>query len=314
MFDYVKLRRNKIYKFKPKVKIHSDKGPFLLKTVSESDELIEALRLRYQVFHREMLGKTKPSGIDVDEYDFVCDHLAIIEKKTGLLIGTYRLNCSLYSQNFYSSQEFNLRRILQEPGAKLELGRACIHQNYRKGLVISLLWRGIAEYMAATDSKILFGCASIKTESARQTALLYHYFQREARFRPDYWCPPTLKYAMPNLDLWIDRLAQQDLSAEELSSAEEMIPPLAKAYLKAGAFLGGEPAYDSDFKCIDFLTILPRENLNKILWRKYGSCQTASEDSQIQSASPVLSSSLQLDPHPPSNWGPSPSSALSLIP
>lgn len=277
MLDYVKLRRNKIYKFRPKVKIHSDKGPFLLKTVSTSDELIEALRLRYQVFHREMLGKSKPTGIDVDEYDFICDHLAIIEKKTGRLIGTYRLNCSLFSQSFYSSQEFNLRRVLEEPGAKLELGRACIHKDFRKGLVISLLWRGIAEYMAATDSKILFGCASIKTESARETALLYHYFQKDSRFHPNYWCPPTLQYSMPNLELWIEKFSK-GISAEELSTVEAMIPPLARAYLKAGAYLGGEPAYDPEFKCIDFLTILPRENLNKILWRKYGSCQTTAED------------------------------------
>lgn len=291
MFDYMKLRRNKIYKFQPKVKIHSDKGPFLVKTVSQSDELIEALRLRYQVFHRELLGKTKPTGIDVDEFDFCSDHLAIIEKKTGQLIGTYRLNCSQFSQNFYSSQEFNLRRVLEEPGTKLELGRACIHPQFRKGLVISLLWRGIAEYMAATDSKILFGCASIKTESPRQAALLYHYFRQDARFHPDYWCPPTLKFSMPSLDRWIENLARP-LSAEELSEVEAMIPPLARAYLKAGAYLGGEPAYDPDFKCIDFLTILPRENLNKILWRKYGVCQTASENPEA--LKPQLSPEGQL--------------------
>lgn len=279
MLDFVKLRRNKIHKFQPKVKIFSDKGPFILKTVSSSDELIDALRLRYQVFHREMLGKTKPTGIDVDEFDFVSDHLAIIEKKSGKLIGTYRLNCSTYSENFYSSQEFNLRRVMQEPGAKLELGRACIHPDFRKGLVISLLWRGIAEYMAATDSKILFGCASIKTESARETALLYHYFQREQRFHPDYWCPPTLQYSMPGLDLWIEKFSH-GVSQEDLEKVEALIPPLARAYLKAGAYLGGEPAYDPAFKCIDFLTILPRENLNKILWRKYGSCQTGSEETQ----------------------------------
>lgn len=286
MFNYVKLRRNKIYKFKPKVKIESDKGPFILKTVSDSEELIEALKLRYEVFHHEMLGKTKPTGIDVDEYDFVCDHLAIIEKKTGKMVGTYRLNSSLYSQDFYSAQEFHLRRILEQPGAKLELGRACIHKDFRKGLVISLLWRGIAEYMEATDSKILFGCASIKTESPRETALLYHLFQRDARFQSDYWCPPTLKFAMPTLDLWIEKF-NQHISEEELKEAEELIPPLARAYLKAGALLGGEPAYDPEFKCIDFLTILPRENLNKILWRKYSPCQNASNPENVPNKAPA---------------------------
>mgnify|MGYP001323178162 CR=1 FL=1 len=277
MFEFYQLRSNKIHKFKPKVQIQSDKGPFVLKTVSTSQELIEALRLRYQVFHREMLGKTRETGLDVDPYDFICDHLAIIEKKSGRMVGTYRLNCSRFSNQFYSSQEFHLRRVLETDGIKLELGRACIHPNFRRGLVIALLWRGIAEYMAATDSNLLFGCASIKTESVRQAALLYNHFQNEGRIQNHLACPPTQKFTMPNLGLWIEKLSRP-FNAEEIREVDELIPPLCRAYLKAGAFLGGEPAFDADFKCVDFLTILPRENLNKALWKKYGGGDDTRED------------------------------------
>lgn len=288
MLEFVKLHKHKIHRFKPKINIQSDKGPFILKTVTTADELIETLRLRYQVFHRELLGKTKPRGLDVDEFDFFCDHLAIIEKKSGMLIGTYRLNCSLNSNEFYSGNEFNLRRIHEVQGTKLELGRACIHKDYRRGLVISLLWRGIAEYMNATNSKLLFGCASIKTESPRQAALLYHHFRQENRIQEDYWCPPTMKYQMPNLGLWIEKL-NRPLTAEEQSEIDALIPPLCRAYLKAGALLGGEPAYDADFKCIDFLTILPKELLNKALWRKYSSCST--DQNEVQESSHLESNS-----------------------
>lgn len=272
MFEFVKLHRNKIHKFRPKVQFMSDKGPFIIKTITETDELIEALRLRYQIFHREMLGKQKPYGIDVDEFDFTCDHLAIIEKKSRKLIGTYRLNCSRYTDNFYSALEFDLRKVMHRKGVKLELGRACIEKEYRRGAVISMLWRGIAEYMQATEADVLFGCASIKTESPRQAALLYHHFRRDSRFREDLICPPTPKFTMPNLDLWIEKL-NRPMTAEEESEVEGLIPPLCRAYLKAGALLGGEPAYDQDFNCVDFLTILPRELLNGALWRKYQPCQ-----------------------------------------
>lgn len=268
MFDFVKLHRHKIHKFRPKISLQSDKGPFILKTITSSEELIEALRLRYQVFHREMLGKTRERGIDVDEFDFVCDHLAIIEKRTNKLIGTYRLNCSEFSQFFYSEQEFNIRRIMQMPGIKIELGRACIEKRYRTGVVIALLWRGIAEYMATTQADILFGCASIKTESPRQAALLYHYFASQGRFSEMTNCPPNYQFAMPTIDLWIDRL-NRPLTPEETSEAEELIPPLCRAYLRAGAMLGGEPAYDEAFHCVDFLTILTRDRLHKALWKKY---------------------------------------------
>jgi len=273
MFEFYKIRQNKIHKFQPKIEIYNDKGPFILKTVTTSEELKEALRLRYQVFHREMIGKTKPHGIDVDEFDFICDHLIIIDKKSQKIVGTYRLNCSLYSNSFYSANEFNLRKILEQPGTKLELGRACIAKDFRRGFVISLLWRGIAEYMQATQASLVFGCASIKTESPRQAALIYHYFAGDNRYNEELLAPPTLSFSMPGLDLWIGNM-NRPLSADEITEAESLIPNLCQSYLKAGAFLGGEPAYDADFKCIDFLTILPRENLNKALWKKYSPSST----------------------------------------
>lgn len=266
--EYYQLRLNKIHKFKPKVEIKSEAGPFLLKTVSSVEELREALTLRYQVFHREMIGKNKPSGIDVDEYDFFCDHLIIQDKKSGQIVGTYRLNCNLFSNNFYSAREFNIKRILDQPGTKIELGRACIHKDFRRGIVISLLWRGIAEYMNATGAQLLFGCASIKTQNPREAALLYKYFFEDNRFTSEYLAPPTIAYTMPYLDLWIQNF-KEPLTAAEIAEVEQLIPPLCRAYLKIGAYLGGEPAWDEEFKCIDFLTILHKEDLNRSLWKKY---------------------------------------------
>jgi putative hemolysin len=283
MLEYLTLRKNKVHKFKAKIEIESERGPFVLKTVSRREELVEALRLRYQVFHQEMLGKTKSRGLDVDPFDFVCDHLVIIDKKINKVIGTYRLNCSSFSSQWYSAQEFNLRKVLEGPGVKIELGRACIHKDYRRGPVIALLWRGIAEYMNASGAETLFGCASIKTQSARQAALLYHYFAQEGRFKEESLCPPTLKYSMPHLATWISAF-DRPLTEEEKTEADELIPSLCRAYLKVGASLGGEPAWDEEFQCIDFLTILPRENLNKALWRKYNLCQTTPE---MESSSPA---------------------------
>ncbi len=262
------LRSNKIHKFKPKVEIYAEVGPFVLKTVTNVQELKEALKLRYQVFHREMIGREKSNGIDVDAYDFNCDHLIIVEKRTNQIVGTYRLNCSLFSNDFYSAQEFNLKRILDQPGVKLELGRACIHKDYRRGMVISLLWKGIGDYMAATNAQVMFGCASIKTANPREAAMLYRNFLDDGRFTPEYFAPPTKSFTMPNLDLWIKHF-KSPLTESEKMEVKELIPPLCRTYLKVGAFLGGEPAWDAEFKCIDFLTILHREDLNRTLWKRF---------------------------------------------
>jgi putative hemolysin len=135
-------------------------------------------------------------------------------------------------------------------------------------VVISLLWRGIADYMASSQSQLLFGCASIKTENPRQAALMYKYFQSNGRMIPDYMAFPIKPYTMPKVDLWI-RYFQNPLTSAEIKEVEELLPPLCRAYLRIGAYVAGEPAWDAEFKCIDFLTILHREDLNRTLWKRY---------------------------------------------
>jgi putative hemolysin len=262
------MRLNKIHKFKPKVEISTEVGPFTIKTVTTVEELKEALILRFDVFHKEMIGKKVSVGIDVDEYDFDCDHLIIKEKRTNKIVGTYRLRCSLFTKNFYSAQEFVMNNILQQPGIKLELGRACIHKDYRRGAVISLLWRGIADYLAATDSQFLFGCATVKTDDPRDAALLTRYFEEKGRTSSQFHARPTLPYLMPMFTYFKNEL-RAPLTPEQVAQAEELLPALCRAYLKIGAFVGGEPAWDREFQCIDFLTILQRDDLNKTLWKRY---------------------------------------------
>jgi len=288
MINFLQMKYHRVDKFAVKVPLQSERGQFIVKTISDPEELIQAFRLRYEVFHHEMIGKKKRTGLDIDAFDAICDHLVIKDKKTNTIVGTYRLNCSLFSKSFYSSQEFNLRRILEQKGPHIELGRACIKKEFRTGIVISLLWRGIAEYMTKVNAQLLFGCASIKTQSPRQAALLYCYFETNGYFNPKHFAPPTSDFRMPDFDLWVTHY-KKSLSADDTTEAEGLIPALCRSYLKAGAMLGGEPAYDRDFHCIDFLTILPRENLNKSLWRKYGPCETPqTEDKREIASAPSL--------------------------
>lgn len=266
--SFYQLRSNKIHKFKPKIEIQSDVGPFLIKTVTSMEELKEALALRFEVFHKEMIGKKAPRGLDVDEYDFDCDHLIIKEKRSNRIVGTYRVRCSQFTNNFYSTKEFVMNNVLAQPGVKLELGRACIHKDFRRGMVISLLWRGIADYLAASDSKFLFGCASVKTDDPRDAALLTQHFEEEGRINPGFRTRPTLPYTMPMFGLFRDEF-RGPLTETQRVEAEALIPPLCRAYLKIGAYIGGDPAWDREFQCIDFLTILHREDLNRTLWKRF---------------------------------------------
>ena len=271
---YYSLRLHKIHRFEPKTKIEQQVGNFLLKTAETSAELKAAFQLRYDVFYSELKGSPKENKLDIDEFDFHCDHLIIVDEKTGAVVGTYRLRVSsdplneFVSVPFYSSREFNISRILTLEGRKLELGRACIRKEYRSGLIISLLWKGISKYMSKNQAQILFGCASFQIKTSREAALIHRYFFEEKKYTPEYHCPPTLAYKMPDFEAW-EAHFKRLLTAEERTEAESLVPSLCKAYLKMGAYLGGEPAWDEEFNCIDFLTILNREDLNRSLWHRY---------------------------------------------
>ncbi len=265
---YYYLRLHRIHRFEPKISINQKVGSFRLKTADTLNELKSAFELRYEVFHKEFKGTSKKSGWDIDEYDFHCDHLIIIDEKSNTVAGAYRLNSSQFSDRFYSSREFNTTRVLADDGVKIELGRACIKKEYRRGVVISLLWKGIADYMSKSQAQILFGCASFPVRTARQAALLHRYFFEEKKYAPEFFSPPTLAFKMPDFEAW-EAHYKRTLTAEERFEAESLIPSLCGTYLKMGAFLGGEPAWDEEFGCLDFLTILQREDLNRSLWHRY---------------------------------------------
>lgn len=266
--EYYYLRVNRIHQFEPKIELNQKVGSFRLKTADSIDELKKAFQLRYDVFHREFKGSTKITGWDIDEYDFLCDHLIIIDEKSNTVAGTYRLNSTKFSDQFYSSREFNTKRIMANEGVKIELGRACIKKEYRRGVVISLLWKGIADYMAKNQAQILFGCASFPVRTPREAALLHRYFFEERKYAPEYFSPPTLAFKMLDFDAW-ETHYKRTLTSHERLEAESLIPSLFSTYLKMGAFLGGEPAWDEEFTCLDFLTILHREDLNRSLWQRH---------------------------------------------
>lgn len=261
------LRWNRVHKFKSKIQLNIQVGPYLIKTAETPAELIESFRLRHEVFNQEF-RELDGSGLDFDKFDYHFDHLIIVHRDSNKIIGTYRLNCSTFSKESYTALEFDLSLLNAQKGPFLELGRACIHKDFRKGSVISLLWRGIAEYMNLCGANILFGCSSLKINNPREAALVFRRLITQNLVTHDYGCRPTKKFSMPNFDPWYSYF-RQELSDTHVQEADELIPSLLKSYLKLGAKVASEPAFDADFDCIDLLTILRREHLAQSLAERF---------------------------------------------
>lgn len=251
--------------FQQKVPIFIDSSRYIVRTAATYEELRQALRLRYQVFIKEGLHRRKAVGLDIDRFDFVADHLLVEEKASGCIVGTYRIITSLFSNEFYSQSEFELSEFLAEPGIKLELGRACIELEHRNGAVLTMLWKGIHEYMSLTNSRFLFGCASVKSVNIPEIASITLHLLKEDKLSDQWNIRPTEAYRARGLENELARLSS--MGPNEL--AGEKIPPLLRSYFKAGAKIMGMPALDWDFQCIDFLTILEKDLLDGSYSRKF---------------------------------------------
>ena len=86
------------------------------------------------------------------------------------------------------------------------------------------------------------------------------YSQLE-RFRvsPEFETVPTEAYACPTEQRGAN--AQAQCREEAASSAPVKVPKLLKTYLALGARIAAPPAWDREFRTIDFLTLLDLEAL-----------------------------------------------------
>lgn len=230
-----------------------------LSLASTPEEVREVQRLRYKVFIEAMnlSALANAEGLDKDEFDDYCDHLIVRDSKTLSVVGTYRVlspHGARRMGKFYSEQEFDLSRLDNIRGVIAEAGRACIHPDYRSGGVIMMLWAGLAAYMRKERCEYLMGCASVSlADGGHNAAALYHAFREKNLAPPDYRVAPKLPFPIEDRE----------------AGHEPQIPPLLRGYLRSGAWVCGEPAWDPDFHSADFFLLLPLSKLDSRYARHY---------------------------------------------
>ena len=244
-----------------KTKFTFENANYLVKIADQDYEFEKILKLRHDIFYKEWGSVGNGSSLDFDQYDILADHLLIKEKKSNRIIGTYRLLHSDHTENFYSGSEFNLQEFLAADGSKLEMGRVCIDKDFRNGVVLSLMWRALAQYCSMNKVEYLFGCSSVHTECPLKTRQLLQYFSN-GYFSYDFNIHPLPEYDFK------EEMSKVGLSGIDLN-IEQMIPPILKFYLKSGAKVYGWPAIDRAFHCVDFLTILKMDEGESIFFAKY---------------------------------------------
>ena len=235
-------------------------GAYRLRMATDAEGIRKAQRLRFEVFNLEMnegLSSSYATGLDVDDFDAVCDHLLVEEEATGLVVGTYRLQTGTSAaahRGYYSEQEFDFRPFEGARSEIVELGRACVHAQHRNLSVLSLLWKGIAGYSRERGTRYLVGCSSLTSQEPKDGAAMFRVLAAKHLASEGWRTAPMPAFHCP-----------MDACAEPAPR----VPKLLAAYLAIGARICGPPAIDREFKTIDFLTLLDLKSLPIHVVEKY---------------------------------------------
>jgi putative hemolysin len=218
---------------------------------ADAADVRAAQRLRYRVFAEELgAALTGTDELDQDEFDPYCDHLLVRDTASGAVVGTYRILPAARAREvggFYTETEFHLGSVLLLPGL-VEIGRACIDPAFRSGAVLALLWSGLLAYIQSRGHQHVIGSASIPARADVQAAA-----QICRRLTQDHLGPAELRV-----------VPRRPFPIAPLDRARDVpTPPLIRGYLRMGAWVCGEPAWDPDFGTADVLLLLAVHRMNQ---------------------------------------------------
>lgn len=247
-------------------------GSLQVRLAETPKEIIAAQELRYSVFYEEMDAQASEAirllGRDMDSFDTHCDHLLVLEHQPQgepRIVGTYRLLRRSVAERvgqFYSADEYDISAVIAHPGEILELGRSCVHADFRNRAVMQLLWRGIGAYVFMHDIQIMFGCASFPgrdpLEHAGTLSYLYH----------NHLAPSELRLsALPERYSAMNLLPKEEVDERRAFAA---LPALIKGYLRLGGYIGDGAVIDHAFGTVDVGIVVKTALVTDKYVQRYG--------------------------------------------
>ncbi|MEO7107950.1 MAG: GNAT family N-acyltransferase [Rhodoferax sp.] len=214
-------------------------------------EVREAQQLRHRVFSEEMGASLPPDasgdvGIDCDRFDPFCAHLIVRATgrgQSGQVVATCRvLTPDAVHQvgAFYAQSEFDLYPVRDLLPSTLEMGRVCVHPDWRSGLIVMAMWRAVGQKLAALKLDCIIGCSSVSVKDGGGFAVqLWNQLQATHLAPANRQIVPHIPFGLP-----------QKLAAAVAT------PPLIAGYLRCGGKVLGPPAFDAVFETADFPMML----------------------------------------------------------
>lgn len=239
----------------------SNLNRYQVRLAEGADEVAAAQRLRYRVFVEELgaeaTAEQREARREYDAFDAWFDHLILIDLAEAgndpldRVVGAYRLlrdDVARSGPGFYGASEYDLGPITRDGRRSLELGRSCVAKEHRGGPGMHLLWNALAEYVLARDIEILFGVASFPGADPAPYAEALAYLNRR------HLAPVDLRVrAHPEAFVAMEF---PDIREIDDKRAQRLIPPLIKAYLRLGGWVGEGAFIDHRFNTVDVCVVM----------------------------------------------------------
>lgn len=207
-------------------------------------------RLRYLTFRAGRGQAAEPDGLDADAFDPLCRHVMVEDAQTGDLVCCFRLmplESGAEIEKSYSAQWYELSNLHEFPGRMVELGRFCIHPDYRDPAILRLAWSEMSRFVDAHGIELLFGCSSFQGVDGEAYTDAFALL-KERHLAPARWLP---RVKAPRVFPFGTLLK---LEKPDLKKALTRMPPLLRTYLVMGGWVSDHAVIDDDLKTLHVFT------------------------------------------------------------
>ena len=225
------------------------RGRYRARLAETPEDIGAAQRLRWLCFVARNGAVDDGLQIDADRLDDDCLHMMIELVETGQLVCCYRflpLSGGSEIARSYSAQFYNLSALESFDGPMVEMGRFCIHPDWKDPDILRVAWGAMTAFVDANQIDMLFGCSSFAgTETD-------HYLDAFAMLKarhlaPKCWLP---RVKAPDVFRYAARLRRKP----DARKAMLRMPPLLRTYLMMGGWVSDHAVVDRQMNTLHVFT------------------------------------------------------------
>ncbi len=185
---------------------------------------------------------------DIDDFDDRTTHILVRDRDSGTLVCCFRL-LALHGADLpqsYAAQFYELSALHSYEGLMMELGRFCVHPDWRDADILRVAWAAMTDFVDANDVQMLFGCSSFAGVETAQ--YLDAFAMLKARhLAPTRWLP---RVKAPNVFRFAARLRRKP----DAKKAMLRMPPLLRTYLMMGGWVSDHAVVDTQMNTLHVFT------------------------------------------------------------